>query len=240
MKHQLKTSLTKYLIAAATLLPVAKPVNAKMKRSLPSNSFPECGINFMDWSLRAGPLFVLPMKSIDEKLGKPELSGFNGGAFVEIGGAYWRRIDLTDFELHLEPYARFDFVSLNTCAYGINADKDTGLKPLESYPYERVCKFVTTANANVAMGYKGFCAESFWGFGVQTDTKKQTSPVIVLGGGISGRINDRLKIRLGYRSNICVVPTSSEKTTKKTSSEFSHSLEVGVVYVFKPDYCKQR
>ena len=134
MKHSTKVVASKYLLAATSLLPAVGVARAQ------SNSSP------LDFVLRAGFVYMLPNLSSDARIGKKEKIGFNGGAFVEFGGARWDRLPHSGVEFHMEPVGRIDFLMYNTCIYGINADysianaesKSYLPKPTDAYPYERV------------------------------------------------------------------------------------------------------
>ena len=161
-----------------------------------------------------------------------------GGAYIEVGGACWRRIYGSDMELQLEPVLRFEVLSLNTCAYAINEDLHgkTLPKPVDFYPYESVQNFLTTANFNCGLGYKGIAIESSWGIGWHTDSKHQNAMALSVGAGISGRINNRCKVRVLYRANMNV---NSERLT---APYMRHGIEAGVTYMFFPKqrvYCRQ-
>lgn len=232
MNHKIRLGTFKYLFVLATLLPCANAAKGK-NYSLPYRTI-DCKSSFCDLSLRGGFIYALPVAEHDKELGQSEMTGFNGGGFVEIGGAYWAKINSSNFELHFEPYARFDVLSMNTCAYSVReacpvetGDSNTTLaQSVELYPYENVQDFTASANLNLGVGYNGFTLESYWGLGARSDTKSHVRLILTVGGGMACRLNNHMKIRIGYRANSSVV--SNTKTTNK----FDHCVEAGFVYLF--------
>jgi opacity protein-like surface antigen len=225
MNRKIRLGTFKYLFALATLLPWTNTAKGKNNYSLPYRTI-DCKPSFCDWSLRVGFIYALPVAEHNKELGKSEMTGFNGGGFVEFGGAYWARINTSNFELHFEPYARLDVLSTNTCAYSVREANPAKTQPVESYPYENVQDFTASANLNVGVGYNGFTLESYWGLGGRSDTKGHARLILSVGGGVACRLNNHMKIRLGYRANSSIV--SNTKTTNK----FDHCVEAGFVYVF--------
>ena len=237
MNTKIRLGTVKYLLAAATLLPVANAAKAETKYVLQRNtSAPTC--DPLDLSLRAGFVYSVPTPRATSPYGKDEKIGFNGGAYVEFGGAYWGKLGYSQVEFHVEPVGRIECLSYNTCAYGINADyaaanavgKTCLPKPVEYYPYERVEDIISTANLNIGLGINGFTFEVVGGMGFHVDTKHQTDAVMCLGAGVGGRINNHIKIRAGYRARVNFFGNGTLKTSN--AGMFHHGVEVGFVYMF--------
>ena len=237
MNKKIKFETAKYLLAVASLFPAANAAKAESNYVLHRNAAaPTC--EPLDLSLRAGFVYSVPTPRATSPYGKDEMIGFNGGAYVEFGGAYWAKLGYSNVEFHVEPFGRIECLSYNTCAYGINADyaaanavgKTCLPKRVEEYPYERVEDIISTANLNVGLGVKGFTFEVLGGLGFHVDTKYQTDAVMCLGAGIGGRINSHIKVRAGYRARVNFFGNGTVRPSN--AGAFHHNVEIGLAYLF--------
>ena len=238
MNEKTRFIIAKYLLAIAALLPIKNKANAKPGYNLPSNIYATCGTQAFYLSVSGGFITALPIPKIDESMGQKQITGFNGGGFIEIGGAHWRKIDGTTMEYHLEPVARFEVLSLNTCAYTANNAQDNKQQIATQYPYESIQNFLTSANINFGLGYNGICVEGVAGLGYRTDTKQKHSATISCGAGLTGRINNQVKIRIMYRTNVDINTNPNNPAIRP--NDVYHTIEAGVVYMIKDKRQKNR
>lgn len=236
MDKKLKMNLIKYALVAAPFLFASNSAKATNNRTLirSAAAYDNGGYNL---SLHAGFIYVLPNAIDDKTYDRKTMSGFNGGGFIELGGAKWYKLGNSNVEFHFEPFARFETVSLNTYVYSMNNDynivnaKGGTTLPhyIKDYPYERVQNFTTTGNVNIGLGYNGFTVEVQGGLGFHADTKKQHGIVMALGAGLGARINDHIKIRAGYRANANIFNNFGSPSTVPL---FRHDVEIGIKYLF--------
>ena len=214
MNKKIKNSIAKGMLATMALLPVGN-ANGQNNYELP-HSTSVCSNKMFNLSVHAGFVYVLPSATNDAVLGKNEMKGFNAGGYVDFGGAFWAKLNHSECEIQLEPFGRFEVLSLNTCAYSPNKE------------YKQVQDFTATANLNMGLGYKGFTVESLCGLGFHVDTECNHEFLFCVGGGLGARINDHIKLRAGYRINARFV--SQEKSS--AAIVFRHGVEASLIYVF--------
>ena len=235
LNKKIRFSTAKYLLSAASLLPFTGLAKGRPGYSLP-HSTTICSNQMFDLSLHAGMSYLLPSSINNNNLGKSEMIGFNGGAFIDVGSAFWARLNHSECELHMEPFGRLEVHSINTCVYSvgnnIHASGQTKQNLIETYPYERVQDVIATANLNIGIGYNGFTFETVAGLGLHVDTKQQCGFVFDVGAGLGARINDHIKLRAGYRMNTNVVLQNGPVE----GTIFRHSIEAGFIYVFNRGY----
>ena len=75
----MRFKVAKYLFPVLTLVPA--PTKAKMQQSqnLPNNLYATCGTKPLYFMIDGGFVYDLPVPDINEKLGKNQTTGFNGG-----------------------------------------------------------------------------------------------------------------------------------------------------------------
>lgn len=244
MHHNLKTDLTKYLFAVASLLPVAKSASGNDNGTC---FLPLDGEYTLAFS--AGFEHLLPSSVINSQIHGKDLEGFNPGVFAEIGAFKWSgQHGSTNYEHHIGFSGRFDYHNFHSRAYNVNnavnANVLHGEPLLYVDPAQHGCAhvqdFIGTFNINSNIGWYGCVFGANCGLGLHFDNHGNFGPVIALGAGIGYRFNESVRLDARWRLNMFPCENLNSKTRPATTPGLRNNAEMCVIYKLRSYRSKQR
>lgn len=231
IKQKIKTLPVKGLIAAMSLLPIAKS-SAKTNYQLkPDNKY--------SLVIKGGPTFVLPSYIIDNNIKGSDMSGYNGGGFVEIGAARWLGgqgyTGKADFLIDFT--GRIDVMHMNSRAAAVYEQRNVYNDPYhfasDVNPKNRN-DLIATLNVSTGFGGHGVTVGANGGFGWHFDNGGNFGPVCVFGTGLGVRLNDHIQLNANYRFLFFPYENLGSETFKPTTVRLRNLVELGFVYKIQP------
>ena len=227
IKQNIKTLPIKCLIAAMSLLPIAKS-SAKTNYQLkPDNKY--------TLVVKGGPTFVLPSYIINSNIKGNDMSGYNGGGFIEIGAARWlgeqgyngKAEFLMDFT------GRIDVMHMNSKASAVYDKRNVHNDPnyfADDVNPKSVNDLIASLNMSTGFGGHGVTVGANAGLGWHFDNCGNYGPVCILGTGLGVRLNDRMQLNANYRFYFFPFENLESNTFKPTTVRLRNLVELGFVY----------
>lgn len=238
MNKNAKTNLTKFLIALTALAPVAKNANAKA-----ASDYKVSYYDNYTFTIKAGPLFVLPSRVINSQIKATDLEGFNGGAYLEAGFAKWAggAGASGNGEVHLEFTGRFEYTRMNSRAQSMIAADNAHLLATgnhtalnaDDFGCAQVTDLMGTLNGALGFGGNGVTFDTKVGLGWHLDNHGNYGPVFITGCGLGVRLNKQMKLLTRYNFHVFPFENLRSHTMPATSVGIRHSIEIGFMYKIK-------
>ena len=237
MNKKIKLGTIKYLLAAASLLPVAKPVNAENNKS-ENYKLSENGKYTL--VVKAGPTFVLPSYIINSQINGKDMTGYNGGGFIEFGAAKWlgEQGHSGKAEFLLDFTGRMDIMHMNSRAaaaydannqhYAITGHYTTMYA--DEYRYVNRNDIIGTLNIGAGFGGHGVTVSANGGLGWHFDNGGNFGPVLSGGIGLGVRLNDHMQLGANYRCMIFPYENLGGRALPVTTVPLRNLFELGFVY----------
>lgn len=238
MKYNVKTYISKLLIALMTLIPSYKTANAKDKSDYKLDAQGENAV-----CISAGFEFILPARIVNDRINAKDLEGFNHGGFLEVGFQNWSgQHGNTNYEIHYGISGRAELQRFHSRAFNIldaeNARLGAGETNVWVDPTDYGCASVTEwmglLNLNSGLGWSGFTFDANLGVGMHADNHNNYGPVIAVGTGIGVRASKNIKITAMYRLN--TFPFEKFRRSAGggvTNPGLRHDFEIGLIYKFQ-------
>ncbi len=246
MNKKIKLGSVKYLIAAASLLPIAKPAEAKHKTK---EDLPSVGEYTMFFS--AGFEHLVPSPIVNSQIKSKELEGFNPGAFLEIGVANWSgQHGKSNYEYHIGFSGRVDYHNFHSRAYSMNERQNINIMAGEPYKYVDPAEYgcsdvqdiVSTLNVRSDFGWYGVVFNTNAGLGWHFDNHGNAGPVLVFGCGVGYRFDKNFRLDARWRLNMFPFENLGSKTRLSTTHGLRNNLEISLIYklnAYKKDMQKK-
>ena len=232
MNHS--TSIYKYLIAASSLLPIAKPAFAGEKKD---NSLPSVGEYTLFVS--AGLEHLVPSRIVNSQINSKELEGFNPGAYIEIGMFNWSgQHGKTNYEYHIGFSGRLDYHNFHSRAYNIYDARNVYIAAGEpnkyvdpaNYGCAHIQDIINTFNMHSDFGWVGLVFATNVGVGWHFDNHGNYGLLFTLGGGLGYRFNKNWRLDAKWRLNMFPCEKLNSKDRMYTTPALRNNLEIGVIY----------
>lgn len=238
--NKIKLGTIKYLIAAASLLPVAKSANAENNNS---GNYKLTDNDKYTLIIKAGPTFVLPSYIINSQINGKDMTGYNGGGFVELGVAKWlgEQGCSGKAEVLLDFSGRIDIMHMNSRAaavYDANnafylSNGHYSTMYADGFGYRNRNDVIGTLNIGAGVGGHGVTVSANGGIGWHFDDGGNFGPVISGGLGLGVRLNDHMQIGANYRCMIFPYENLGGRSLPVTTVPLRNLFELGFVYKLK-------
>ena len=227
IKQNIKTLPIKGLIAAMSLLPVAKS-SAKTNYQLkPDNKY--------TLVVKGGPTFVLPSYIINSNIKGNDMSGFNGGGFIEVGAARWlgEQGYTGKAEFLMDFTGRIDIMHMNSKASAVYDKRNVHNDPnyfADDVNPRSINDLIASLNMSTGFGGHGVTVGANAGLGWHFDNGGNYGPVCIFGTGLGVRLNDHMQLNAKYRFYFFPFENLGSETFKPTTVRLRNLVELGFVY----------
>ncbi len=238
MNDKIKFGIAKCLLAGVALAPVANVASAKENKD--KSNYKVSYFDNYTFTIKAGPIFVLPSPTMNAQIKANDMEGFNGGAYVEAGVAKWQGEmgKSGNGEVHFEFTGRLDLIGMNSRFQAMRSEDNahfmaTGQHATlnaNDFGCSDVKDIMPSLNAAICAGGHGITFDTRAGFGMHLDTHGNFGPVIITGIGLGARINKQMKLMLRYSLHVFPCDNFGSYTRPASSAGLRNTIELGFMY----------